>query len=254
MATVQDLIAGSLRLANILGEGQVASGEQADNALTTLNDLVQSWNLESLLLYGTFASTGTFVSGQSTYSIGAGGNFNVDRPTRISAMYQDYQGVSFPITETTYDEYALISLKTLPNPITRFFVYLNDYPLGRLIFWPVPASTSVVTINYDRVISEFTSLATTLSLPPGYSRALRANLAMELCPEYGKEPSPSLVRVAKESKAELRRANWTQASVEFDSALTGARSGLGGMASGILGDGAYIALEGGDALLLETSP
>jgi hypothetical protein len=232
MATVQDLISGSLRLANILGEGQTASGEQAANALTTLNDMITAWNLDGLMLYGTTASTGTLVAGQDTYTVGTGGQFNFDRPVRITSMYQVYQGISFQIAETSYEEYSQITLKTLQQPITRFYVYVNTAPLGTLIFWPVPNSANVVTMTDDRVISEFASLATTLTFPPGYNRALRANLAMELCPEYGKEPSPSLVKMAAESKSDIRKANWTQTAAEFDSSLIGAPSGLAGFLSG----------------------
>jgi hypothetical protein len=232
MATVNDLISGSLRLANILGEGQTASGEQAANALTTLNDMIQAWNLDGLMLYGTTASTGTLVVGQDTYTVGSGGNFTFDRPVRISSMYQTYQGVSIPIIETSYEEYSLITLKTQTSPIQRFYVYVNTAPLGTLIFWPVPSSANVITVTDDRVIAEFSSISTTLTFPPGYNRALRANLAMELCPEYGKEPSPSLVKMASESKADVRKANWTQTASEFDDALVGKPSGIAAFYSG----------------------
>jgi len=51
------------------------------------------------------------------------------------------------------------------------------------------------------------SLSTTLVFPPGYMRAFRYNLACELAPEFGVEPSPQVKRIAMASKRNLKRTN-----------------------------------------------
>jgi hypothetical protein len=56
-------------------------------------------------------------------------------------------------------------------------------------------------------LSEVSSAATDMYFPPGYLRAFRYNLAMELAPEFGVEPSPQVVRVAMTSKRNLKRIN-----------------------------------------------
>jgi len=51
------------------------------------------------------------------------------------------------------------------------------------------------------------TLVTTLAFPPGYLRAFRYNLACELAPEFGVEPSPTVKRIAMTSKRNLKRIN-----------------------------------------------
>jgi hypothetical protein len=51
------------------------------------------------------------------------------------------------------------------------------------------------------------TLATTMAFPPGYLRAFRYNLACEIAPEFGVEPSPTVSRIAMTSKRDLKRVN-----------------------------------------------
>jgi hypothetical protein len=51
------------------------------------------------------------------------------------------------------------------------------------------------------------TLDTQLHFPPGYLRAFRYNLACEIAPEFGVEPSPTVSRLAMTSKRNLKRIN-----------------------------------------------
>ncbi len=51
------------------------------------------------------------------------------------------------------------------------------------------------------------NLATSLAFPPGYLRCFRYNLACEMAPEFGVEPSPQVQRIAMTSKRNLKRVN-----------------------------------------------
>ena len=56
-------------------------------------------------------------------------------------------------------------------------------------------------------LSQPATLNTTLNFPPGYLRAFRYNLACEIAPEFGVEPSSQVRRIAMYSKRDLKRIN-----------------------------------------------
>ncbi len=225
MTTARDLIKASLKTAALLGEGQEPSGEQANDALARLNDIVSSWNTDGLVLYATENNTVTTVPGQSRYTVGTGGDFNIQRPVRIHDAYIVYQNISFALEIINQKEYNDVVLKNLQNVLLRYLLYINEYPLGIIQLWPVPQQAIQLTLTVDRFLTALT-LDTVLSFPPGFEKALRMELAIELCPEYAKEPSPTLVARWKEAKANLKRANYQPTVSEYDSAILAPREGL----------------------------
>jgi hypothetical protein len=56
-------------------------------------------------------------------------------------------------------------------------------------------------------LDQVANLSTVLYYPPGYLRAFTYNLAMEIAPEFGVEPSPQVKRIAMTSKRDLKRIN-----------------------------------------------
>ena len=59
-----------------------------------------------------------------------------------------------------------------------------------------------------------------LPLPPGYERALRYALAVELAPEFGKTPSPIVLSTAAESFGLIKSRNAQPQYLYFDATLT----------------------------------
>jgi hypothetical protein len=232
MTTALEFIRRSLRLANVVGDGQTPSSEDAADGLAWLNDLLDSWSSESLMVYAQVPDTVVMTPGQSVYTIGTGGNFNIDRPVRLRSATQTVQGVTFPIDTINQDEYDMISLRTLTQQLTRYVLYTNAVPLGTLTFWPVPSAATSITLWSDRVLANVPSLATDLVFPPGYSEAIRTNLAMRLCMEYGQNPSESLARLAMAGKALVKKANRTPTVSEYDTALIGSPGGIAGFLAG----------------------
>ena len=50
MTTAAQIINTSLHRLGVLAEGEAPTGQQADDALDTLNDMIESWSLEGLML------------------------------------------------------------------------------------------------------------------------------------------------------------------------------------------------------------
>jgi len=81
------------------------------------------------------------------------------------------------------------------------------YPNITMSIYPVP--TRVLEWHFISVSTLDTpaTLATPLLFPPGYLRAFKYNLACEIAPEFGVEPSPTVSRIAMASKRDLKRVN-----------------------------------------------
>jgi hypothetical protein len=234
VTTATELIQSALRLANILGEGQTASADQASTALDALNDILGQLSLDSMSLYATDNNTVATVANQGTYTIGTGGDWAVERPTSINSAYVIYQGVSYRVTEINQDEYnEQVTLKSLQGSyIPRYFKYLNTFPLGTLTLWPSPAQVLSFVFSCDRVLTEIPTLGTTLVLPPGYRPMLRSALAVSQCIEYGLPISASLQRMATDSLANVKRGNHIPVVAEYDPALLSAPAGLASFLAG----------------------
>ena len=71
------------------------------------------------------------------------------------------------------------------------------------------------------------ALADKLSLPPGYMRALRFNLAVELASDFGIAVPTYVAKGARESKADVARANSNElAFISPDPTVTGFEGGV----------------------------
>lgn len=223
MTTALELITRAMKLADILGEGQVPSGDQSVDALADLNELIDSMNADGLMIYRQADDPVATVANQDSYTVGIGGNWNVTRPIDIDAAYVVYQGISYPVTEITADQYSRIGLKTQAEPWPRHYLYINNFPLATVILWPVPSQALPMYLTVNTSLSAV-ALGTVLTLAPAYSMYLRATLAAILCPSYGREPSPSVVRMAAKAMADIKRANYVPGIASFDSAILGGQS------------------------------
>jgi hypothetical protein len=73
--------------------------------------------------------------------------------------------------------------------------------------WPVPSEAMTLKLWSAKPITGTLTLATSLSLPPGYERMLAYVLAEDMAPEYQVEPSPTVVRKASAARKVLKRTN-----------------------------------------------
>lgn len=223
MATVRDLINGSMRLIGALASGETASAEEAAEALESLNGMIEGWNLERLMTYAIERIDHTLTAGQQNYTIGVGGDINVPRPLRINEAYIKIPGtgpnLELPVQIVTDEEWAGITLKSTSSSIPWAMLNGNEYPLSVLSLWPVPDTANGLVLYVWSQINGFASINDTIVLPPGYLKALRYNLATELAPEYGAQISPAVAAIANDAKADIKRLNLPTMYMSFDDAL-----------------------------------
>jgi len=219
--TALDLITRSMRLAKVLAAGETPTADEANDALATLNDILENWDVEPMSLWGTANFVGATVPGKATYTIGPGGDLDATRPARISDAYVTLANVDFPVEVIGQGEYNDISTKSQQQPIPQKLLYVDDFPLGIVTLWPVPSQAVPLVLTFDRLLTQVPNLQTTLNYPPGAAMALRYQLAVQLATEYGVPLDPALVALAADAKADYKRSNKRRRVAVVDGGLLG---------------------------------
>ncbi len=83
----------------------------------------------------------------------------------------------------------------------------NTFPDIEMYVYPKPLRELEWHFISVEELTAPATLATSLTFPPGYLRAFRYNLACEIAPEFGVEPSAQVQRIAMYSKRNLKRIN-----------------------------------------------
>lgn len=228
MTTALDLITGAFNLLGTYDAGQQLDAADSSLGLTVLNDLLDSWSNENLACFAEQEISWTLVPGQQTYTIGAGGQINATRPLRLidtpgSAYVQDYNGNNYPVRVINQQQWNSIGNRS-PAVVTANFpdslFYDPQFPLGKINLNPTPSMPYTAFIDAYLQLTDFATLEATASLPPGYNRAIKANLAVELKPYFADgQIDPALVKAALESKASIKRTNQRKLVSTFDGAI-----------------------------------
>jgi len=115
--------------------------------------------------------------------------------------------VSYGIKFINQLQYNNIAVKTVQSTYPQVLFVNNTFPNITLSVYPVPNRQLEFHFISVQPLDSPTTLNTNLEFPPGYLRAFRYNLALELAPEFNVEPPPEVRRVAMYSKRNLKRIN-----------------------------------------------
>jgi hypothetical protein len=202
--TTQDLITSSLRLLGVIAAGETPATEDLSDGLTTLNQMLDSWNSQHLTVYSIVNRTKVLSAGVGSYTMGTGGAIDFARPVKIeSANIIQSNGLSGTLELITSREWAAIEERGLSG-VRPLKLYNNDdYPLTKLFLWPIPSGTPTLDLWVWEELSNALALIDTIDFAPAYMKAIRYNLAVDLAPEYGREPSGTVMQIAGNAKAEI---------------------------------------------------
>jgi hypothetical protein len=208
--TAGDQINRALRLIGVLAEGEISSPSVMQDSLMALNQMIDSWNTERLSVFCTQDQVFTWPAGQITRTLGPSGNFIGLRPVLLDeATYFRDPGtnVSFGIKFINQQQYNGIAVKTVTSTYPQVIFVNMTYPDVTMSIYPRPTRDLEWHFVSVQELSNPATLITELFFPPGYLRAFAYNLAMEIAPEFGVEPSPQVQRIAMTSKRNLKRIN-----------------------------------------------
>ena len=208
--TAGDQINRALRLLGVLAEGETPSAATSQDALVAMNQMIDSWSTERLSVFCTQDQIFTWPAGQYIRTLGPSGDFIGLRPVLLDdATYFRDPGtnVSFGIKFINQQQYNGIAVKTVTSTYPQVCFVNMGFPNVTLSIYPRPTRDLEWHFVSVQELAEPASLSTDLFFPPGYMRAFAYNLAMEIAPEFGVEPSPQVQRIAMTSKRNLKRIN-----------------------------------------------
>lgn len=211
MTTAAELINGSLRLLGVLAEGEEPSVAVMQDSIMAMNQMIQSWDTERLSVFSTQDQIFTWPAYTMSRTIGPTGDFVGNRPIEIddATYFKDpSSGLSFGVKLINQQQYDGIAFKTVTSTYPQVMWVNNTFPDMELTVYPVPIKALEWHIISVETLTEVSSVATDMYFPPGYLRAFRYNLACELAPEFGVEPSPQVQRIAMSSKRNIKRINF----------------------------------------------
>ena len=209
-ASAGELIKGALRLIGQLAEGEEPSADTMQDSIMAMNQMIQSWDTERLSVFGTQDQVFLWPAYEKTRTIGPTGDFVGQRPIEIddATYFKDPQsGLSFGVKLINQQQYDGIAVKTVTSTYPQVIFVNNTFPDVEMFVYPKPIRDLEWHFISVEELTKPATLATNLSFPPGYLRAFRYNLATEMAPEFGVEPTPQVMRIAMTSKRDLKRIN-----------------------------------------------
>jgi hypothetical protein len=231
----QTIINSALIKLGALATGETPTTNESNDALASLNDMVDAWSIEGLTIYQIARKVYNFVAGQGSYTLGPGGTWNDARPPRIvrASVISNYtanQPLELPIAYITVGEWQQTPVKNVPSTLPFRVWDDQGFPLRTLTYWPTPTDASVQAVIYGwSALPQFADLTTDYQFPPGYAQALKYNLALNLAPEFGvMQPNPVVVQMAATSLGRIKVVNSETMTEPMycDPAITG---GVGGI-------------------------
>lgn len=207
MATVLDIVNSALRLIGAKDPLESATAQEAADGLTSLNDMLDSWSNDRLYVYRIAEAIHTWPAGAATQTVGIGGDINIARPLKINDSYLVSNAISYVVRQINRDGFTSIPYKGLSVNFPEWIFYDQTFPLGTLYLYTIPASDLEFHLLYWDQLTTFSAVTDVVSFPPGYLRAIKYALAVEIAPEYGMQVPPVVAATALKATANIKRVN-----------------------------------------------
>jgi hypothetical protein len=233
---VSEIIYAAYRNCGILKAPQRGySNSEWQDGVEALNTLLDAWGIDPLKIYTVRFDDLTLVQGgQRAYTIGIDptgqqiADYPVPRPVRIHAANIIVQlsggpALRVPMELLNVDGWSNIRVQNVPTtiPIWLYCDYASS-PFANLYFYPYPAGPGQLELYSWQQFQKFVNPSDAVLLPPGYLRALKFNLAVELAARNPTRAilTPATAKIAEESLADIMRRNAPSPLMSCDPALT----------------------------------
>lgn len=235
---VSAIVTQALKELNAISSGEAPQPELLVDGVELLNQIFDDWNAkpEEMIYADTFTEY-TLSPNTNPHTIGSGGTFNTSQPPQTVKGIQ----IIMPAGSPQAYSYARprdakwwqqLSAPGTTGPFPTDFYHdptwdpADATPVGSIYFYPVPTLAYDVQLWARQVLAQVTA-NTTIGLPPGYSYAMRMELAGRWYSGLRK-PWTQAQEIARANKvAELQAANNRDAHriKTQDAGMPGSRGG-----------------------------
>ena len=205
--TALELITDAYKTAGLLGEGEPLTAERGQFAFRNLNDMLDSWAIDSLYVKQISEIVATIAAG-STFTVGPSSDVNTPiAPSRIET------GSFFRINNMDYTFGNLTRAQCMSAPMKDDAAEWPDYVFynpgvveGTAYMFPALSSPASVHLLVQVPLASFADLTTPVDIPTGYKDAIILTMSERAC--LGRKPiPPDLARSAMRARRRIRDAN-----------------------------------------------
>lgn len=226
--TATELLSRANRLMGIIAGNESMPADVAQDSLVILNGLLDGFATQRLALPATSREVFNYTANVNTYLIGPGQTWNTIRPTAIdfAAVLAHTASPSFEIPMEVIDDQGYFGI--VQKSLTGIFpvkLYYNATNLvsGSIFVWYTPTNAS----DYQQVLytptalTQFSTLATSVTMAPGYYRMLYYNVAVELGMAFQVPFRPDVADKAEKSLKDIKRLNVPMLDLPIGAGLPG---------------------------------
>jgi hypothetical protein len=209
MATVSDIITDALEITGMKDPNDSLESVWETIGLRRVNSILDGWNVTKLRGYSVTGHDFTLTPLEESYTVGIGGDFNIERPVKIENAYIiDASATNFPLNIVNFIDFQNIdddSVSSLP-----YLLWYNPKsPLGEIKVYPAPEKNYTLHLDVYFGFAPYSGVGDTVSVPQGYERLLTYQLATELCSHRGKQIPPDVMRMYREIERTIEAVNFT---------------------------------------------
>jgi hypothetical protein len=184
-----------------------------NDGLLSFQDMIAEWAGDGMLIPITTQENFSLVSGQSVYTIGenAGQDFDTVRPDQIISAFVRQSSYDYPVRIIGQQAFERFGDKSSSGDRPEYLWYNPTTPNGTINLYRPPTGSYDLYITSEKPLTDGAKLTDkvmlTLGIPRYYHNPLIYNLALELAPENGVEPSMLVVAKAEKGKDNIRSLN-----------------------------------------------
>jgi len=207
-ATGLQIVKRALRLIEAIDAGETPDSDEQSDGLSALNTMLDDWNARGLRVFSTEELSLSWGAGDNEKTLGgATADFTDDRPASVLKAWQVFDGNDYQVALIEYDRWVRIFDKSISSDLLEYLYINNDFPARKLHVYPTPSQTITLKLLVYGALQSFPTATTEIAMPPGYQRAVEYNLALELAPEFGVQPSAIVVRTAADTLRNIATEN-----------------------------------------------